>query len=515
MSMLVHYLLQLHMQVILAQNALPILPLNDKTDALSQNIRKTFALSSWADSILNVNKPANGHFIGVPSSSTPSTSPISSQTMSFYKGQDLTMSGQVNQSLLEETPPLAHLNNNPYGLAIRKPQQSRDSETIIQIPNRDEEEDKYNKKSFSLKGQTIPTSIICALAKALREEQMKFEISLEIVAPLSTVDDHDRLFVDIVLTSSMIVGGQRRWMSTASDKVVGFIGLGNMGGHQAANLIKKGHKVVVYDISADNVARLKEKGASVAASPAELASQADVIITMLPASAHVKSVYCGDNGIFKTIKPGTLLLDSSTIDPQTARDVATIATTHKATLLDCPVSGGTGGAEAGTLTFMVGGEEADFERARPYLSAMGKNLVHCGAVGTGQAAKVCNNLVLGISMIAVSEAMNLGVKLGIEPSKLSGIFNTSSARCWSSELYNPCPGVIPTAPASRGYTGGFGSALMNKDLGLAVDSAKAIGEPLPLGSAAHQLYTMMVARGFGAKDFSVVYEFLQKEQPKN
>ncbi|GAM29303.1 hypothetical protein SAMD00019534_124790 [Acytostelium subglobosum LB1] len=308
----------------------------------------------------------------------------------------------------------------------------------------------------------------------------------------------------------LLINGVRSYSTAASERVVGFIGLGNMGGHQAANLIKKGHKVIVYDISQDNVNRLKDKGALVASSPSELAKKADVIVTMLPASAHVKSVYCGDNGIFKSIKPGTLLLDSSTIDPQTAREVADIATKHNSTLLDCPVSGGTGGAEAGTLTFMVGGKEADFERAKPYLQAMGKNIVHCGDVGTGQAAKVCNNLVLGISMVGVSEAMNLGVKLGIDPKKLAGIFNTSSARCWSSELYNPCPGVLENSPASRGYTGGFGSALMNKDLGLAVDSAKSLGEPLPLGTTAHQFYTMMVQKGLGNKDFSVAYEFLQK-----
>eukprot|EP01132_Coremiostelium_polycephalum_P002556 gene2556-3165_t len=304
-----------------------------------------------------------------------------------------------------------------------------------------------------------------------------------------------------------------RYMSTSSgDKFVGFIGLGNMGAHQASNLIKNGHKVVVYDVSKENMNKLAQKGAEIASSPAELAKKADVIVTMLPASAHVLDVYCGENGIFKSVKPGTLLLDSSTIDPKTARDVAALAEKNQATLLDCPVSGGTHGAEAGTLTFMVGGSESNFNKAKPYLQCMGKNIVHCGDVGTGQVAKVCNNLVLGISMAAVSEAMNLGVKLGIDPKKLNGIFNTSSARCWSSEVYNPCPGVTENAPAGRGYTGGFGSALMNKDLGLAVDSAKSIGEPLILGNSAHQLYTLMVAKGYGGKDFSSVYDFLQKSK---
>ncbi|KAF2071313.1 hypothetical protein CYY_007363 [Polysphondylium violaceum] len=306
-----------------------------------------------------------------------------------------------------------------------------------------------------------------------------------------------------------------RYYSTSGKPLIGFIGLGNMGGHQAMNLIKKGHNLVVFDVSKDNVNRLADKGAKVAQSPAEVAKQADVIVTMLPASAHVKSVYCGENGILSTIKPGTLLLDSSTIDPATAREVADKAAQHKATMLDCPVSGGVGGAEAGTLTFMVGGSAGDFEKAKPYLECMGKNIVHCGDVGTGQVAKVCNNLVLGISMIGVSEAMNLGVKLGMDPKKLAGIFNTSSARCWSSELYNPCPGVLENSAATRGYTGGFGSALMNKDLGLAVDSAKSIGEPLFLGNSAHQLYTLVCAKGEGHRDFSVVYEYLQKNNQDN
>ncbi|KYQ88873.1 3-hydroxyisobutyrate dehydrogenase [Tieghemostelium lacteum] len=299
-------------------------------------------------------------------------------------------------------------------------------------------------------------------------------------------------------------------MSTTSKKTIGFIGLGNMGAHQASNLIKNGHKVIVYDTSSERMNLLLQKGAELASTPSEIAKRSEIIVTMLPASAHVKNVYLGQDGILSSVKPGTLLLDSSTIDPQTAREVADQAAKHQATLLDCPVSGGTGGAEAGTLTFMVGGKEKDFELAKPILSCMGKNIVHCGDVGTGQVAKVCNNLVLGISMVGVSEAMNLGVKLGMDPKKLAGIFNTSSARCWTSELYNPCPGVLENSPASRGYTGGFGSALMNKDLGLAVDSAKAIGENLYLGNVAHQFYTQMVNKGLGQKDFSAAYEFLQK-----
>eukprot|EP01113_Clastostelium_recurvatum_P033567 TRINITY_DN4451_c0_g1_i1.p1 TRINITY_DN4451_c0_g1~~TRINITY_DN4451_c0_g1_i1.p1 ORF type:complete len:328 (-),score=79.32 TRINITY_DN4451_c0_g1_i1:44-910(-) len=288
-----------------------------------------------------------------------------------------------------------------------------------------------------------------------------------------------------------------------------------MGGHQASNLLKKGHNLIVFDLNADSVSKLTSKGAKAAASPQEIASQADVIITMLPASAHVRSVYFGSGdkkGILGVAKKGTLLLDSSTIDPATAREVSKAAHEHGYDMVDCPVSGGTRGAEEGTLTFMVGGSEDAFEKAKPYLQCMGKNIVHCGDSGNGQVAKVCNNLVLGISMIGVSEAMNLGVKLGMEPKKLAGIFNTSTARCWSSDSYNPCPGAMENVPASRGYTGGFGAALMTKDLGLAVDSAKQAGEGLPLGSSAFQLYSLMVSQGLGGKDFSAFYEFLQKKK---
>jgi len=309
-----------------------------------------------------------------------------------------------------------------------------------------------------------------------------------------------------------VVGASSRvryFSSSAKKGVVGFIGLGNMGAHQAGNLLRHGHDLLVFDLSSAAVDALKEKGAKVAASPKEIAAGADVIVTMLPASAHVREAYLGPNGILSAVRSGALLMDSSTIDPQTAREVAKKAAEKNAIMVDCPVSGGTQGAAAATLTFMVGGSNEGFERAKPYLSCMGKNIVHCGDAGTGQVAKVANNLVLGISMIAVSEAMNLGVKLGMDPKKLAGIFNTSTARCWSSEVYNPCPGVIDTAPAARGYTGGFGAKLMLKDLGLAVESAKGAGEALPLGTAAHQLYQLLVTHGYGDKDFSVFYDYLQ------
>ena len=183
-------------------------------------------------------------------------------------------------------------------------------------------------------------------------------------------------------------------------------------------------------------------------------------------------------------------------------------------MVDAPVSGGVGGAEAGTLTFMVGGSAAAFARVQPLLAKMGKNIVHCGDAGTGQVAKVCNNVVLGMSMAAVAEGMSLGVKLGMDPVKLAGIINTSSGRCWSSDTYNPCPGVMATAPASRGYTGGFGTALMHKDMGLATDAARAAGQYMPLAELTQQLYAQVMAEGNSGKDFSYIYEFLNKHAPK-
>lgn len=215
-----------------------------------------------------------------------------------------------------------------------------------------------------------------------------------------------------------------------------------------------------------------------------------------------------EGSLFASARAGALLIDCSTIDPTVTRTLAAAAGQRKLRMVDAPVSGGVGGAEAGTLTFMVGGAAADFDAAKPLLAAMGKNIVHCGAAGTGQVAKLCNNLILGISMNAVAEAMNLGVKLGADPKVLAAIVNTSSGRCWSSEVYNPVPGVLPNVPSARGYSGGFGSALMAKDLGLALDAAKAAGAPLATGSAALSVYQMLMAHGMGGKDFSAVYAFL-------
>ncbi|MEO8385667.1 MAG: 3-hydroxyisobutyrate dehydrogenase, partial [Betaproteobacteria bacterium] len=216
-------------------------------------------------------------------------------------------------------------------------------------------------------------------------------------------------------------------------------------------------------------------------------------------------------GILSGVPPGVLLIDSSTIDPHTARDVAMDARAHGNNMVDAPVSGGTGGAEAGTLTFMVGGEVADFEKAKPILQCMGRNIVHCGGAGNGQVAKICNNMMLAIEMIATAEGMALAAKLGMDPKIFAGIANTSSGRCWSSDTYNPYPGVLENVPASRGYTGGFGADLMLKDLTLVTEAAKAAKQPVMLGAAAQQLYQMHSAMGNGALDFSSIIKLYKKD----
>lgn len=286
---------------------------------------------------------------------------------------------------------------------------------------------------------------------------------------------------------------------------IGFIGLGNMGGPMARNLIKAGHQLTVSDLSQSAVAGLVEAGATAAASIAELArSDVEMIITMLPAAPHVKGVYLGEDGLLANVAPQVRLIDSSTIDPMSAREVAAAAEKQGNRLIDAPVSGGTGGATAGTLTFMVGGDKADFDVALPVLQAMGKNIVHCGPSGNGQVAKVANNMLLAITMIGTAEAMNLGVSLGMDPSVLAGIINTSSGRNWSSDTYNPYPGVMDNVPASRGYSGGFGTDLMLKDLGLATEAARQSRQPVMLGGLAQQLYQTFSSQGNGALDFSAI-----------
>jgi len=293
---------------------------------------------------------------------------------------------------------------------------------------------------------------------------------------------------------------------------IGFIGLGNMGAPMAHNLLKAGHQLSVFDLNVAAVENLVGAGALPVDSPTAIAQgNAELIITMLPAAAHVKSVYLGENGLIASSREGVMLIDCSTIDPHSAREVAKAAAEHGNPMLDAPVSGGTGGAAAGSLTFMVGGSDADFDRAQPILAAMGKNIVHCGAAGNGQVAKVANNMLLGISMIGVAEAMALGVALGMDAKTLAGVINTSSGRCWSSDTYNPFPGVLDNVPSSRGYSGGFGSDLMLKDLGLATEAAEQVRQPVILGALAQQLYQSFSAQGHGGLDFSAIINQYRKD----
>ena len=285
---------------------------------------------------------------------------------------------------------------------------------------------------------------------------------------------------------------------------IGFIGLGHMGNPMARNLLKHGHALKIYDVVPDLVKKLAAEGCEVATSAADCAKGVEVVVTMLPSSPHVRSVYLGEYGVLNAAAPGTPLIDSSTIDPLTSREVAMDAKAKGCPMVDAPVSGGVGGAEAGTLTFMVGGEPRDFEAAKPILQAMGKNIVHCGGIGNGQVAKICNNMMLAIEMIATSEGMTLAAKLGMDPKVFAAIVNTSSGRCWSSDTYNPYPGVLENVPASRSYAGGFGSDLMLKDLTLVTDAAKMARHPVMLGALAQQIYQKHSVDGTGAKDFSSV-----------
>jgi 3-hydroxyisobutyrate dehydrogenase len=291
---------------------------------------------------------------------------------------------------------------------------------------------------------------------------------------------------------------------------IAFIGLGNMGAPMARNLIKAGHALNLFDLNQDVLKELAELGGSISDSPRDAAQGAELVITMLPAAAHVRAVWLNEDGVLAGIGQGVPAVDCSTIDPQTIRDVAAAAAKQGVTVADAPVSGGTGGAQAGTLTFMVGATPDLFATLQPVLAQMGRNIVHCGDVGTGQIAKICNNLLLGISMVGVSEAMALGDALGIDTQVLAGIINSSTGRCWSSDTYNPWPGVIETAPSSRGYTGGFGADLMLKDLGLATEAARQVKQPVILGAVAQQLYQSMSQRGEGGKDFSAIINSYRK-----
>lgn len=292
---------------------------------------------------------------------------------------------------------------------------------------------------------------------------------------------------------------------------IAFIGLGNMGGPMAANLLKAGHVVHVFDLVSGAVETAVAAGAVAAASAKDAVDGAEVVISMLPASRHVEGLYLGEDGLMAAIADGALVIDSSTIAPASAKKVAEAAKARSLQMIDAPVSGGTAGASAGTLTFIVGGEAATLERARPLLEAMGKNIFHVGASGAGQVAKLCNNMALGAIMAVTGEALALGVAHGLDPAVLSQMMAVSTGRSWATEVCNPWPGVLEKAPASRGYSGGFGNDLMLKDLGLAAEAAVSVGASIPVGELARNLYSMNSKAGNGALDFSSVVKLVSKD----
>ena len=287
---------------------------------------------------------------------------------------------------------------------------------------------------------------------------------------------------------------------------IAFIGLGNMGGPMAGNLVKAGHTVKAFDLSQASKDAASELGVGIAASAKDAVAGAEIVVTMLPAGKHVLG---GWADILPAVSPGALLIDSSTIDVESARKAHALAAERGCLSLDAPVSGGVGGAKGATLTFMVGGSAEAFAKGEPILSAMGRRVVHCGDAGNGQAAKICNNMILGISMIGVSEAFVLAEKLGLSHQALFDVASTSSGQCWSLTTYCPVPGPVPASPANNEYKPGFASALMLKDLKLSQEAAQAAGASTPLGAAAAQLYALHNAWGEGGTDFSGIIHLLR------
>ncbi|HLT78052.1 MAG TPA: 3-hydroxyisobutyrate dehydrogenase [Ferrovibrio sp.] len=292
--------------------------------------------------------------------------------------------------------------------------------------------------------------------------------------------------------------------------VIGFIGVGNMGGPMARNLLKAGHQVKAFDLSAELVQKVVDAGGTKAGSAQEAATDVDAVITMLPAGKHVASVYTGDKGILATARPGTLFIDSSTIDVKTAREVIAAAEARGMLMVDAPVSGGVAGAENATLTFMVGGTEAAFAKAKPLLEAMGKKIVHAGGAGNGQVAKICNNMVLGISMIAVSEAFVMAEKLGLSAQAMFDIVSSSSGSCWALVNHCPVPGPVPTSAANRDYKPGFAADLMLKDLKLSQEAARTAKVNTPLGAEATALFAEYVEAGNGPTDYSGIVRMIRE-----
>jgi 3-hydroxyisobutyrate dehydrogenase len=290
---------------------------------------------------------------------------------------------------------------------------------------------------------------------------------------------------------------------------VAFIGLGNMGGPMAVNLVKAGHAVSAFDLSREALARAADAGCGKASSIADAVKSADVVVSMLPAGAHVKKAYTEEGGVFAAAKKGALFIDSSTIDVETARFVISEAGKRGFDMVDAPVSGGVGAATAGTLTFMVGGAPQAFERAKSALSAMGKNIFHAGAAGNGQAAKIANNMLLGITMIATCEAFNLAEKLGLDAETFFKISSTASGQSWSMTSYCPAPGPVPNAPSNRDYKPGFAASMMLKDMRLAQEAAHKAKAATPLGAQAEALYALMEAAGKDDLDFSGVMKLIK------
>ncbi|EDW84775.1 uncharacterized protein Dwil_GK12956 [Drosophila willistoni] len=311
-----------------------------------------------------------------------------------------------------------------------------------------------------------------------------------------------------ILSPSMLQTLVRGMSTKAGSKNIGFIGLGNMGGFMATNLINAGHKLHVNDISKPACDKLKAKGATVYENTTELAKNSDIVITMLPNNAIVECSYNAiiDGGINKD----TIFIDSSTVSPDLVRSLQKKISDKGARFIDAPVSGGVIGAEQATLTFMVGGTEAEYNAVKPVLEAMGKRIAHCGVYGMGQAAKLCNNMCFAITMIGIAETMNLAIRQGLDPKLFAEIINSSTGRSFSSEIYNPVPGISPTSPSNREYAGGFSTALIAKDLGLVKNVAADTNSPIPLGSLCQKIYSNLNQEGVVSnKDFSVVYDVLK------
>ncbi|QTH71717.1 3-hydroxyisobutyrate dehydrogenase [Pseudoalteromonas xiamenensis] len=293
---------------------------------------------------------------------------------------------------------------------------------------------------------------------------------------------------------------------------VGFIGLGNMGGPMAINLVKAGHEVTVFDLSDTAMAQLKEAGAALADKISDVCADADFVVSMLPAGKHVRAIFTGEDGLVNYLDKKTLVIDSSTIDAESAQFVGKALALVGISFVDAPVSGGVAGAAAGTLTFIVGGSETNFDKAKTVLSHMGKNIFHAGEIGAGQVAKICNNMLLSILMAGTSEALQLGVDHGLDAKVLSDIMLASSGRNWTLELYNPCPDVLPNVPSSNGYKPGFMVDLMAKDLGLAQQAAQQTNSATPMGALAKNLYNLMQNQGKGSEDFSAIFKLYSEKK---